>query len=96
MVNKFIVKVCRWSRIESYDPKFTENIVQAISRVLLAAMRRLSGYQIVGHVHDEVIIEAGPEVSVSEVCRLMGQAPDWLSGIDLRADGYECNFYMKD
>ncbi len=87
----------KWSRIESYGPKFTENIVQAISRDLLAAaMRRLSGYQIVGHVHDEVIIETGPEVSVSEVCRLMGQAPDWLSGIDLRADGYECDFYMKD
>ena len=87
----------KWSRIESYGPKFTENIVQAISRDLLAAaMRRLSGYRIVGHVHDEVIIEAGPEVNLQEICRLMSQAPDWLPGIDLRADGYECDFYMKD
>ena len=87
----------KWSRIESYGPKFTENIVQAISRDLLAAaMKRLSGYRIVGHIHDEVIIEAGPEVNLQEICRLMSQSPDWLPGIDLRADGYECDFYMKD
>lgn len=87
----------KWSRIESYGPKFVENIVQAISRDLLAAaMKRLSRYQIVGHVHDEVIIEAGPEADLQDICQVMGQAPEWLSGIDLRADGYECDFYMKD
>ena len=87
----------KWNRIESYGPKFVENIVQAISRDLLAAaMRRLSEYDIVGHVHDEVIIEAGPEVDLTDICRAMGKAPDWLPGIDLRADGYECDFYMKD
>ena len=87
----------KWSRIESYGPKFVENIVQAISRDLLAAaMQRLRGHRIVGHVHDEVIIEAGPEVDLTDVCRVMGQVPDWLPGIDLRADGYECDFYMKD
>ena len=87
----------KWSRIESYGPKFAENIVQAISRDLLAAaMLRLSEYRIVGHVHDEVIIEAGSEVSLQDVCRVMSKVPDWLPGIELRADGYECDFYMKD
>ena len=87
----------KWSRIESYGPKFTENIVQAISRDILAyAMNNLKDYRIVGHVHDEVIIEAGPEVSLDDVCMLMGRTPPWLPGLLLRADGYECSFYMKD
>ncbi len=87
----------KWSRIESYGPKFVENIVQAISRDILAsAMKRMQHYRIVGHVHDEVIIEAPPEVSVQEVCNLMGQSPDWFPEIELRADGYECGFYKKD
>ena len=87
----------KWSRIESYGPKFTENIVQAISRDILAyAMNTLKDYRIVGHVHDEVIIETSPEVSVSDVCELMGQTPPWVPGLLLRADGYECSFYKKD
>ena len=87
----------KWNRIESYGPKFTENIVQAISRDILAyAMNTLKDYRIVGHVHDEVIIETPPEVSVESVCELMGQTPPWVPGLLLRADGYECDFYKKD
>ena len=86
-----------WGRIESYGPKFVENIVQAVSRdILAAAMKRLKEYRLVGHVHDEVIIEAPREASLQEVCAIMGQTPDWLPGILLRADGYECPFYRKD
>ena len=87
----------KWNRIESYGPKFTENIVQAISRDILAyAMNTLRSYRIVGHVHDEVIIEAPPEVSVNNICELMGRTPPWIPGLLLRADGYECEFYKKD
>ena len=86
-----------WNWIESYGPKFVENIVQAISRDLLAhAMTTLSFCQIVGHVHDEVIIEASPDASVDRLCDLMGRPPEWMPDICLRADGYECGFYMKD
>ena len=87
----------KWGRIESYGPKFVENIVQAVSRdILAAAMKRLKTYRIVGHVHDEVIIETPQEASLLEICEIMGQTPDWLPGILLRADGYECAFYQKD
>ena len=86
----------KWSRIESYGPKFVENIVQAVSRDILAhAMRTLSHCFICGHVHDELIIECSPEVSLEAVCEQMGRTPPWLPGIELRADGYECGFYQK-
>ena len=86
----------KWSRIESYGPKLVENIVQAVSRDILAyAMRTLSYCQIVGHVHDELIIECDPQVSLDAVCEQMGRTPPWLPGIELRADGYECAFYQK-
>ena len=128
----------KWTRIESYGPKFVENIVQAISRDLLAeAMKRLNNhhYNIVGHVHDEVIIEAPPTTTVQAICEIMQKTPGWFRGseptvspagcpaqpegrrasqskqaaaslqeaaapteiadIDLRADGYECGYYMK-
>lgn len=89
----------KWQRIESYGPKFVENIVQAIARDILAeAMLRLDkvGYEIVMHVHDEVVIEAPPETSLNEVCRIMEITPSWAGGLLLRADGYVCNFYKKD
>lgn len=89
----------KWERIESYGPKFVENIVQAISRDILAeAMLRLAnnGYEIVMHVHDEVIIEVQNEVSsVEEVCSVMSEAPSWAKGLLLNTDGYECEFYKK-
>ena len=85
-----------WSRIESYGPKFVENIVQAVSRDILAyAMRTLSHCFICGHVHDELIIECSPDVSLDVVCQQMGRTPPWIPGIELRADGYECTFYQK-
>lgn len=86
----------KWSRIESYGPKFVENIVQAISRDILAyAMKTLSYCSIVGHVHDELIIECSPDVSLEAICEQMGRTPPWLPGIELRADGYQCPFYQK-
>ena len=86
-----------WERLESYGPKFVENIVQAISRDILAySMRQLSEFKIVGHVHDEVIIECDQDQDLEEISTLMGIAPDWMSDINLRADGYECSFYQKD
>ena len=87
----------KWTRIESYGPKFVENIVQAISRDILAyAMRTLAHTFIVGSVHDELIIECSPDVSVEAICEQMGRTPPWISGLLLRADGYECPFYKKD
>ena len=87
----------KWSRIESYGPKFVENIVQAISRDILAyAMQTLKHCFIVGHVHDELIIECSEKVSLENICEQMGRTPEWISGLVLRADGYECGFYKKD
>lgn len=87
----------KWTRLESYGPKFIENIVQAISRDILAyAMKNLSDCYICGHVHDELIIECKDDISVESICDRMGQTPPWISGLQLRADGYECNFYMKE
>ena len=87
----------KWERIESYGPKFTENIVQAISRdILCYAMQTLRHCFIVGHVHDELIIECSPEVSLQAVCGQMGRTPPWAPGLKLRADGYETKFYKKD
>lgn len=87
----------KWERIESYGPKFVENIVQAISRdILMHAIRTLSHCLIVGHVHDELIIECSQDVSLQSICEQMGRTPDWISGLLLRADGYETEFYKKD
>lgn len=87
----------KWERIESYGPKFVENIVQAISRDILAyAMKALRNCDIVGHVHDELIIECDKGVSLEAVCEQMGRTPQWADGLKLKADGYECRFYMKE
>ena len=87
----------KWERIESYGPKFVENIVQAVSRdILMYAIRTLSHCFIVGHVHDELIIECSMGVSLDAVCEQMGRTPPWIKGLNLRADGYETMFYKKD
>ena len=87
----------KWEHIESYGPKFVENIVQAISRdILMYAIRTLSHCFIVGHVHDELIIECSMSVSLDAVCEQMGRTPPWIEGLNLRADGYETMFYKKD
>ncbi len=87
----------KWERIESYGPKFVENIVQATSRdILMYAMKTLRCCSIVAHVHDELLIEANPEMSLEALCEQMGRVPPWADGLILRADGYICEFYMKD
>jgi len=87
----------KWERIESYGPKFVENIVQAISRdILCYALQTLSHCFIVGHVHDEVIIECSQDADLDEICKQMGRVPEWIDGLLLRADGYETQFYKKD
>jgi DNA polymerase len=90
----------KWERIESYGPKFVENIVQATARDILAeAMLRLSasGFEIVMHVHDEAVLEVPlGKSSIDEVCRIMADKPKWANGLLLSADGYECEFYKKD
>lgn len=87
----------KWERIESYGPKFVENIVQAVSRDLLCyAMKNLRHCFIVGHVHDELIIEASQNVDVQTICNQMGRSPDWMKDILIRGDGYETMFYKKD
>ena len=87
----------KWERIESYGPKFVENIVQATSRdILMYAMKTLRCCSIVAHVHDELIIEADPKMSLKVLCEQMGRVPPWANGLILRADGYVCDFYMKD
>lgn len=87
----------KWERLESYGPKFVENIVQATSRdILMYAMQTLRCCSIVAHVHDEVIIEADPRMSLEAVCEQMARVPAWAEGLLLRADGYTCNYYKKD
>lgn len=87
----------RWERLESYGPKFVENITQAVARdILMYAMRTLRHCSIVAHVHDELIIEADQRMSLDAVCDQMGRTPPWAKGLLLRADGYECDFYKKD
>ncbi len=87
----------KWERLESYGPKFVENIVQGTARdILCYAMQTLKNCSIVAHVHDEIIIEADRRMSVAAVCEQMGKTPPWAKGLKLRADGYECEFYQKD
>ena len=87
----------KWERLDSYGPKFVENIVQATARdILCSAMQTLRNCSTVMHVHDEVVIEADPSVTLKVVCEQMGRTPTWAKGLLLRADGYETDFYKKD
>lgn len=87
----------RWERLETYSGKLVENIVQGIARDLLFySMKTLSDCFIVGHIHDEMIIECTKDTSLSDICEQMSVTPEWADGLLLRADGYECNFYKKD
>ena len=96
----------KWERLETYGGKLAENITQATARDLLAAaMLRMEqrGLHIVGHVHDEVILEEPVgTVTVEEVCSLMSEAPPWADGSDgtdalpLAAAGYKGDYYYKD
>lgn len=85
-----------WSRLESYGPKFCENIVQGFARdVLCFAMQNLKELNIVGHVHDELIIECPEDMKVNEISGVMGITPPWAPGLLLKAEGYECPYYQK-
>lgn len=87
----------KWERLESYGPKFVENIVQATSRdILCYAMQTQRCCDIVMHVHDEIVIEADPRMSTEVLCEQMSRTPPWAEGLLLRADGYDCPFYKKD
>ena len=87
----------KWERLDSYGPKFVENIVQATARdILCYAMRTLRHCSIVMHIHDELVIEADPRMSLDVVCQQMARTPPWAKGLLLRADGYATPFYKKD
>lgn len=87
----------KWERLDSYGPKFVENIVQATSRdILCYAMKTLRCCSIVMHIHDELVIEADPRMSLDVLCEQMGRTPPWAKGLKLRADGYVTPFYKKD
>jgi len=87
----------KWERIESYGPKFVENIVQGTARdILMNSMKTFRNCSIVAHVHDELIIEGDPRMSLEAVCEQMARVPSWADGLILRADGYVCDFYKKD
>jgi DNA polymerase len=87
----------KWERLDSYGPKFVENIVQATARdILCYAMQTLRCCSIVMHINDEIVIEADPRMSLAAICEQMGRTPPWAKGLQLRADGYETEFYKKD
>lgn len=87
----------KWERLQSYGPKFVENIVQALSRDLLChAMQNLRHFPIVMHIHDEIVIEAENHITTEDICKQMTQPPPWAKGLLLRADGFDCTFYKKD
>lgn len=87
----------KWERLESYGPKFVENIVQATARdILCYAMKVLHNFSIVMHIHDELVIEADSDISLEFICKQMSKTPPWANGLLLRADGYETYFYKKD
>lgn len=86
----------KWERLESYGPKFTENIVQAISRDILSYAMQEAQNNIVMHVHDELVVEADSSLSVKSLCKRMSRVPAWAEGLQLTADGFECLYYKKD
>ncbi|SEK23634.1 DNA polymerase [Ruminococcus sp. YRD2003] len=86
----------KWARLRTYGAKLVENITQGVARdILLHSMAAMKDMDIVGHVHDEVIVECTNDTSVEQVCCLMEKTPEWAEELLLRADGYECEFYMK-
>ena len=86
----------KWERIESYGPKFVENIVQATARDLLVYAMKNLNLPIVMHIHDEVVIDAPLDLKVEDVSKKMSEVPSWANGLILNADGYDCSFYKKD
>ena len=89
-------KIKKLQEVSTYGAKLVENIVQGISRDILAyALGNLSAYRIVAHVHDEVIVEVPMDTQVETICNIMSQTPSWIAGLPLKAEGYECPYYQK-
>lgn len=89
------VNTGHWTRLETYGGKIVENVVQAISRdILYYAIKNLRNYKIEMHIHDEVVIETNEDLEV--ICSIMSKTPPWAEGLILRADGYVCNYYIKE
>lgn len=90
----------KWSRIGTYGGKLVENVVQAIARDCLAEnIFRINdaGYEIVMHVHDEVVTDTPYGFgSLEEIEKIMSQPIEWAPGLPLNADGFETEYYMKD
>lgn len=91
----------KWKLDSTYGGKLTENIVQAIARDCLAesilrVSNRFSDAEILMHVHDEIILDAPPEIRVEDVCTCMGENIDWAPGLLLKAEGFSCEYYRKE
>jgi len=93
----------QWGYVDTYGGKITENVVQAIARDLLAdAMQRVtaSGYDIVLHVHDELVVEMESDEQdldyLDHICAIMGDTDKRYAGVPFPAEGYLTPFYKKD
>ena len=89
----------KWGAESTYGGKLTENIVQAIARdCLCEVIRRVyaKGWDLVFHVHDEVIVDAPMDVHTDDLCALMDAPIDWAPGLLLKGAGFEAEYYMKD
>ena len=91
----------KWAISSTYGGKLVENIVQAIARdclaeTLLRLDERYKDNPVIMHVHDEVILDANQDVSVEEICAVMGEPIPWAPGLLLKAEGFECEYYRKD
>lgn len=89
----------KWEVTGTYGGKLVENVIQAIARDCLAeSIKRVhaSGHKIIMHVHDEIVLDAPMDVSVDNICSVMGEAISWAPGLILKAAGFEAAYYMKD
>ena len=87
-----------WARVDTYGGKIAENVVQATARDILgAALIELAdrGYPVVGHVHDEVLVEGGPE-DIEGVVAAMETPPSWADGLPIAAAAFAANRYRKE
>ena len=89
----------KWGVESTYGGKLTENIVQAIARdCLCEVIRRVytKGWDLVFHVHDEVIVDVPPDIHTDDLCALMDAPIEWAPGLLLKGAGFEADYYMKD
>ena len=89
----------KWEESSTFGGKLVENIVQGIARdCLCETLDRITskGYRIVFHVHDEVIVDAGMDLTVEELCSIMAEPIPWAKGLILKGAGFSGQFYQKD